>query len=136
MNMFWIYLHRFMNTIIWPPQAKIPNSATGFVVFYFLEYILIYFIKNVERERERENLTLAFNKTKQVQEVRDGYNFYLFIFFTRYFMGLAILEYSSFVMLSKGFFFFFFFIFKSKIYLFIYFLRRKSESLVGEILHL
>ena len=123
-----------MNIIVWPPQAKISNSATGFVVFLFLEYILIYFIKN--EERERENLTLAFNKTKKVQEVRDGYKFFFIFFFTRYFMGLVILKYSSFVMLSKGFFFFFFFIFKSKIYLFIFFLRRKSESSVGEILHL
>ena len=31
MNMFWIYLDRFMNTIVCPPpppQAKIPSSAT------------------------------------------------------------------------------------------------------------
>ena len=28
MNMFWIYLNRFMNIIVWPPQAKIPSSAT------------------------------------------------------------------------------------------------------------
>ena len=30
MNVFWIYLNWFMNTIIWPPQAKILSPVTAF----------------------------------------------------------------------------------------------------------
>ena len=68
-----------MNIIVWPPQAKISNSATGFVVFLFLEYILIYFIKNEERERE---LDLSIQQNKKSPRGKRWVQFFFYFFFS------------------------------------------------------
>ena len=64
MNMFWIYLDGFMNTIVWPLQAKISNSTTIYIAIDFTILSTIYIsrklskiqtgLTNFFREKKRE----------------------------------------------------------------------------------